>query len=136
MSQPFIFIGTHKLKEGTLEAFKPYCQEFCEFVEANEPRLIAFNFYVNEDDNEVTIVQVHPDGDSMDFHMGVIGEHIERFQSEFMDETISIQVYGTPSGPTLGMISELTAASVPLTVKTDGLSGFTRSAAEQTAGAS
>jgi hypothetical protein len=41
-----------------------------EVVEANEPRLIALNSYVNEDGTEATIVQVHPDPDSMLFRPG------------------------------------------------------------------
>jgi hypothetical protein len=43
------------------------------FIDANEPRLIAFNEYVNEDHSEVTVVQVHPDAASLEFHMGIIG---------------------------------------------------------------
>ena len=49
MSEPFIFIGTHTIREGKLEDFKKSCGELLEVVEANEPRLIAFNFYANED---------------------------------------------------------------------------------------
>ena len=40
-------------------------------VEANEPRLIAFN----EHRSEVTVVQVYPDAASMKFHMGIVGDH-------------------------------------------------------------
>jgi hypothetical protein len=71
MSEPFIFIGTHTIREGKLEDFKKQWLELLEVVEAKEPRLIAFNAYVNEDGTELTIVQVHPDADSMGFHMQV-----------------------------------------------------------------
>jgi hypothetical protein len=63
-SQPFIFIGTHRLKEGKLEAFKKSCVELAEFVESNEPRVIAFNVYGSEDGAEVSIVKAHPDAES------------------------------------------------------------------------
>jgi hypothetical protein len=36
-----------------------------QFVERNEPQLIAFNEYVNDDGTEVTVVQVHPDAISI-----------------------------------------------------------------------
>lgn len=49
MSEPFIFIGTHSLKEGKLEDFKKYEQELVELVEANEPRLIGFHIFLNQD---------------------------------------------------------------------------------------
>ena len=45
----------------------------------NEPRLTAFNEYVNESHTEVTVVPVHPDAASMEFHMGIIGDAARGF---------------------------------------------------------
>jgi quinol monooxygenase YgiN len=126
MSEPFIFIGTHTIREGKLEDFKKSCGELLEVVEANEPRLIAFNFYANEDETEVSVVQVHPDADSMLFHMQVAREHIEQATEELLD-TRDIQIYGTPNEAVLGMIRELSQSGVPLNVKAHHLGGFTRS---------
>src|SRR5258708_4785813 len=97
MSEPFIFIATNRLKEGKLEEEKRRVPGLSEFIEANEPRLIAFNEYVNEDGTEVGVVQVHPDAASMEFHMTVVRERAERAYAETLDATTSIQVYGTPS---------------------------------------
>jgi hypothetical protein len=134
MSEPFIFIGTHRLKEGKLDAFKTGCIGLAEFVETNEPRLIAFNFYSNENGTEVSVVQVHPDADSMLFHMQLLRQHITTaFEEEgSLDVTTSVQVYGTPTEAVLEMIRQLSQEGVPLIVKPHGLGGFTRSAAEQT----
>ena len=74
MAEPFIFIGTYTVKEGKLEDFKQHFQEFCAFIEENEPRLIHFALYISEDGTEMSVVQVHPDEDSMAFHMQVAGE--------------------------------------------------------------
>jgi len=76
MSHPFIFVSTFRLKQGKLEAFKEMCQGLVEFVESNEPRVIAFNLYASEDGTEVSNVQVHPDADSMVSHMRLLREHI------------------------------------------------------------
>ena len=55
---------------------------FVALVEANEPRLIAFHIFVNEDGTQATTIQVHPDAASMAFHMQVIGQKIsERMRS-------------------------------------------------------
>ena len=35
MSEPFIFIGTHTLREGKLKDFKEACRELVEVVEVN-----------------------------------------------------------------------------------------------------
>ena len=99
MSEPFIFIGTHTLREGKLEGFKKACRELVEVVEATEPRLIAFNIYVNEDGTEATIVQVHPDPDSMLFHMQVAREHISEAYQSVLEETQRIDVHGSSATP-------------------------------------
>ena len=41
MTGPFIFIATNRLKEGKLESEKQCVPGLVDFVEANEPRLIA-----------------------------------------------------------------------------------------------
>ena len=46
-----------------------------DFVETNEPRMIAFHMYLDQDGNTLSIVQVHPDSASMEFHMQVNAKH-------------------------------------------------------------
>ena len=130
MTEPFIFIATYTIKEGTLEDFRPYWRDFVDFVEESEPRLIAFNAYLSEDGTEVGIVQVHPDVDSMEFHMTLIREHVEHAFAEFLDRDVSTQIYGAISDSALDMMRQL-AGPVSLTVNPHGVGGFTRSAAEQ-----
>jgi quinol monooxygenase YgiN len=129
MSEPFIFIGTHAIREGKLEDFKKTWRELVELVEADEPRLIAFNGYANDDETEVTIVQVHPDADSMLFHMQVARDHISEAYQSVLEKTKRIDVYGKPSDTALEMIRQLAASEVPLSVKANHLGGFTRSSA-------
>lgn len=98
-------------------------------VEASEPRLIAFNVYVSEDGAEATIVQVHPDPDSMLFHMQVAREHIGEAYRSVLEETERIDVYGDPSDAVMETIRQLAGSGVPLSVKAHHLGGFTRSIA-------
>src|SRR5215203_3942546 len=65
MVVPLIFVTTITLKEGKLEDFKHYSEQMGKFVEENEPRIIHFEQYINEDGTEMTSVQIHPDEDSM-----------------------------------------------------------------------
>jgi hypothetical protein len=65
MTGPFIFIATNRLKEGKLDAERKRVPGLSDFIEANEPRLIAFNEYANDDGTEVGVVQVHPDTNSL-----------------------------------------------------------------------
>jgi hypothetical protein len=54
----------------------------------------------------VSVVQVHPDADSMAFHMQVAGEHFAQAY-EFLDTTRSVQIYGTPSDTLLEQMKQL-----------------------------
>ena len=49
MTGPFIFMSQSKIREGKLEDFKRALREMAEFVEANEPRVVAFEAYLNDD---------------------------------------------------------------------------------------
>ena len=126
MSGPFIFIATNRLKPGKLADERNRVPGLVDFVEANEPRVIAFNEYVNEEGNEVAVVQIHPDADSMAFHMEVIAERAASAYAETVEATTSIQVFGTPSSAVLEMLRRQAGTGVALTVKPDHLGGFTR----------
>src|SRR5205085_2058467 len=75
-----------------------------DFVQTNEPRVIAFNEYVSEDGGEVAVVQIHPDAGSMAFHMEVIAERAASAYADTIDATTSIQVFGTPSDAVVEML--------------------------------
>jgi len=124
MSGPFIFIATNRLKPGKLDHERARVPDLVDFIEANEPRLIAFNEYANEEGTEVAVVQVHPDADSMAFHMEVIADRAAAAYAETVDATTSIQVFGTPSDVVVEMLRRQAGAGVPLSVKPYHLGGF------------
>ena len=86
---PFIFIATNRLKPGKLADERGRVPGLVDFIEANEPRPIAFNEYVNEDGTEVGVVQVHADADSMRLHMEIVAERAAAAYAETVEETTS-----------------------------------------------
>jgi hypothetical protein len=126
MAGPFIFIGTHRLKEGKLGDFAAAWRDLVAVVESNEPQMIAFNAFANEDGTEVAVVQLHPDVSSMETHMQVVREHITSAYEELLEETTSIQIFGELSDAARGMIEHLAGSGVALSVKPEPLGGFTR----------
>ena len=126
MGQPFIFIGTHRLQQGKLEAFRAAFSRLVDVVEKNEPQMIAFNGYANEDGTEVSVVQLHPDAASMATHMNVVREHVASAYEELLEETRSIQVFGELDEPTRQMMQRLAGSNVSITVEPTPLGGFTR----------
>jgi hypothetical protein len=126
MTGPFIFIATNRLKEGKLESEKQRVPGLVDFVQANEPRLIAFNEYANEEGTEVAVVQVHPDTDSMVFHMKLIAERAAGAYADTLEATTNIQVFGAPGAAVADTLRRQAGAGVPLNVKPHFLGGFTR----------
>jgi hypothetical protein len=126
MPEPFIFIATNRLKTDKLGEERRRVSGLSEFIAVNEPRLIAFNEYSNEEGTEVGVVQVHPDADSMESHMQVVRERAERAYAETLDATTGVQVYGTPTQSILEMLSRTAGSGVPVTVKPYHLGGFIR----------
>jgi hypothetical protein len=126
MFAPFIFIATNRIRPGKFGAEKRRVPGLCDFIEATEPQLIAFNEYASEDGTEVGVVQIHRDAASMEFHMEVVADRAAQAYAETLEATTSIQVYGEPSEAVLKMLQRQAGAGVPLTVKRYHLGGFTR----------
>ena len=106
MPGPFIFIATNRLRDGRFDAEQQRVPELSRFIEAHEPRLIAFNEYVNEDHTEVAVVQIHPDAASLEFHMGVVGDRAREAYAQTLEATTGIQVFGTPTDNILRMLEQ------------------------------
>ena len=125
MSQPFTSIATLRIKEGKLDDFTRSYREVVESVKEHEPRMIAFHGFVNEDGTEMTIIQIHPDTASMDFHMQVLtdklGEHVARALGS---ELKYVEYYGTPSETALEMDRQVPGLAVG--IKPVHVAGFTR----------
>ncbi len=130
MRAPFIFIATNRLKPGKLDRERERVRDLIEFIEASEPRLIAFNEYVNEAGDEVTVVQVHPDAASMEAHLDIVRDRAAAAYAETLDATVRIQVFGRPTQAILEMLRQQAGSGVEVTVNGEHLGGFTRSAAE------
>lgn len=112
MTAPFIFIGTHRIKPGKREEYLKYFEWFCtEVVERQEPRLHSFWGYVSPDSDDVTVVQIHPDADSMLTHMKVGREHFSTAYAEYLEPESTLQIYGTLSDELKRAISAVAKAS-------------------------
>ena len=126
MSGPFIFIATNRLRDGRFEAEQQRVPSLSGFIEAHEPRLIAFHEYVNEERSEVTVVQVHPDAASFEFHLGVVGDRAREAYAQTPEATASTGIFGTPSETMLQMLRQQAGSGIPPNIYPHHLGGFTR----------
>lgn len=95
MSQPIVYIDRSRILPGKLEELKPAIEELVEFIEAREPQLLSYGFYLDEEQARMTVVAVHPDAASVEFHMEVGGEAFHGFAE--LIEMEGLEVYGEPT---------------------------------------
>jgi hypothetical protein len=104
MSEPIVYIDRSEILEGRLEELKLAINELVELVEANELQLIAYNVYLNEEGTQMTVVHVHPNSASLEYHMKAAGPAFPKFV-EFI-KLMTIDVYGKPSDDLLEQLRE------------------------------
>jgi len=129
MEAPFTFINTYAVKEGQLEGLRQFLQELFKVLEANEPRLLAINAYLNQEGTEVAIVQIHPDAASIKDYWRVVHQHTGRALGEFLEGPTSVQVYGAPGELVLERTRHSAGSGIAVSLKPRHLGGLTRLAA-------
>ena len=95
MSDAIVYVDTSDVREGALEELKAAIKELVDFIDANEPRIIAYNVYFTDDGSRITVVHVHPDSASLEYHMEVAGPVFRQFVE--LVTLSSINIYGEPS---------------------------------------
>ena len=95
MSDAILYVDTSDVREGALEELKPAITRLVDFVEANEPRLMAYNVYFSEGGARMTVVSLHPDTAALEYHLEVAGPMFRQFVP--LVTLSSIRIYGEPS---------------------------------------
>lgn len=95
MTDFIVYIDRSTVRDGELEELKSAMGELVDFVEANEPEILAYDVYFSADGDRMTVMHMHADQDSLEFHMEVAGPKFPPI-GEFIDLE-SIDVYGNVS---------------------------------------
>ena len=74
----------------------------------------------------MSIVQVHRDPESMEFHMKLVAEHIESALNDYLGEPMSTHVYGGAGASIVDIIRQYDPDA---NVVSQHLAGFTRTTA-------
>jgi hypothetical protein len=104
MSKLLLYIDRSEVRDGTLDELKAAIDGLVAFIDANEPRLLAYNVYLSADSSRMTVVHLHADPASLDFHMNVAGPAFREFAGLLTMR--SIEVFGEPSKGALGQLHE------------------------------
>jgi hypothetical protein len=95
MSGLLIYVDTSDVREGAVEELKGGIKDLVEFIDANEPQIVAYCVYLSDDEREMTVVHVHSDPASLEYHMDVAGPAFRKLAD--LITLSSIRVYGEPS---------------------------------------
>jgi quinol monooxygenase YgiN len=131
MSAPFVYVGTMSVKPGKLEAIRGWLTELVDFVETNEPRIIAFHAFLHEEGERLVIVQVHPDPASMEFHMESNARHFAT-AFDYLDAVVSEQYYGEISDSLAVELAKWDDPAIAVTRLPIHAGGFTRTTVRST----
>ena len=128
MPQPIVYVDQSAIREGKFDHVKAAIGDLVAFIESNVPRALSYGIYLDERGSRMTVVQIHPDSASLEFHMEVGAPAFAKFRD--LIRLSSIDVYGAPSDRLLAQLHEKARKLGDGTVAVHTLeAGFTRIAA-------
>ena len=95
MSRPLVYMDTSDVREGALDELQSAVGDLTDFVESHEPQIVSYAVYFSPDGSQMTVIHVHADPGSLDFHMDVAGPRFGRFAD--LLTLSSIRIFGEPS---------------------------------------
>jgi hypothetical protein len=107
-SEPIVYIDHSDVREDLIDELKEGIQRLVEFIDAREPQLISYGFYLDEDASRMTVVAVHPDSASLELHMDIGGEEFRKLAH--LVTLTAIECYGRPSERALEQLRSKAAA--------------------------
>jgi hypothetical protein len=125
VSKLIVSVDWSDVHEGNLDELRVAMKELAEFVDANEARPLAYEVYFSNDGTRMTVLQVHPDPESMEHHMLVAAEGFARVKD--LLSLAAIDLYGTPSATLLEQLRQKAELLGGATLRVHELhAGFTR----------
>lgn len=99
-----VYIDRSEIREGKADELRAGVRHLVDFVGANEPRLIAYAFHIDEDAGDMTVVAVHPDSASLELHIEVAGGEFRKLAH--LLTLREIRIYGRPSDRALALLQQ------------------------------
>ena len=131
MSGPFIIKTVSRIHDGKASAYRPLAEEICRLADEREPRLLAFHIYVTDDESSEVVIHIHPDAESMQHHLQVLGEKV-RATSDYSDFE-SMEIYGQPNAALLEWLPHVTEG-ISFSLHSTHWGGFSRLESADSAG--
>ena len=95
MPPPIVYVDTSVIREGKQQELEIAMTDLAGFVEANMPRVISYGFFLDENRMQMTVVALHPDSESLQFHIDTGAAEFRKF-ADLIDLS-KIEIYGVVS---------------------------------------
>jgi hypothetical protein len=92
---PIVYVDTSAIRDGKHGQLEAAMKDLAAFVEANMPRVISYGFFLDQDRMQMTVVAVHPDSESLEFHLDAGAAEFRKFAA--LIDLTRIEVYGAIS---------------------------------------
>jgi len=119
-----VYIDHSDIHEGRLEDLKDGIRRLVEFIEAHEPRLLAYGFHLDEEAGLMTVTAVHPDSASLELHLEIGREEFRKLGD--LITLREVEVYGSISDSAREMLEQKAQMLGGRVRVTELLSGFAR----------
>jgi hypothetical protein len=107
-SEPIVYIDHSDIRAGALDELRAGVQRLVDFIDAREPQLISYGFYIDDDAAKMTVVAVHPDSESLELHLDIGGPEFGKL-AHLLTLT-AIECYGRPSPRAIDRLRRKAAA--------------------------
>jgi hypothetical protein len=98
-SEPIVYIDHSDIRGGSLEELKAGVRQLVEYIDAREPQLITYGFYIDEQGAKMTVVAIHPDPASLELHLDIGSREFSKLAH--LLTLNAIECYGRPSDKAL-----------------------------------
>jgi quinol monooxygenase YgiN len=90
-----VYVDRSLIRPGKVDELLAALRDLAALVEAEEPRIAAYQVHLDASASSVTVVHIHPDAASLDRHFAVAAAAFPRFAT--LVDLESIDVYGQPT---------------------------------------
>ena len=92
MGDIIVYIDRSEIREGKLAELKAGVTRLASVAQQLEPQLLSYSFFVDDEQSTMTVVVVHPDSASLEFHMETLAAEFRRLSP--LLTLRSIEVFG------------------------------------------
>ncbi|MDQ4035158.1 MAG: hypothetical protein M3153_04435 [Chloroflexota bacterium] len=105
--ETIVYMDHSDIRDGKVDELRAGVSGLVAFVKTHEPQLISYGFYIDDEADRMTVVAVHPDSASLEFHMNVAGREFRKLAH--LISLRSIEVYGRISDTALQVLEQKAA---------------------------